>query len=63
MGIMNQDEADLKAIQALKQHDIDAVLTSDPAAVVSPWTDDFVVLPPDRIIRGRTANADIGTRG
>ena len=39
-------ENDPRAIKALNQHDVDAVLASDMDAVMSQWTDDFVVLPP-----------------
>jgi ketosteroid isomerase-like protein len=64
MAIMNQDEADLKAIQALNQHDIDAVMATDAAAITAQWSDDFVVLPPaGPIIRGRAANAEIVAKG
>ena len=51
-------EADLRAIEALNQHDVRAALASDAEAIVSQWTDDFVVLPPvGAIVRGRSANA------
>ena len=51
-------EADLRAIEALNQHDVRAALASDTEAIVSQWTDDFVVLPPvGAIVRGRSANA------
>jgi ketosteroid isomerase-like protein len=57
-------EADRRAIQALNQHDVEAVLASDNDAIVSQWTDDFVVIPPaGPIIRGRSANAAIVEQG
>ena len=48
---------DLRAIEALNQHDIDAVLSSDFDALISQWTDDFVLISPSSIVRGRSANA------
>jgi len=52
-------ESDLRAIKALNQHDVDAVLRSDMDAVMSQWTDDFVVIPPvGPIVRGRSANVE-----
>ena len=33
-------EEDLLAIEALNQHDVDAVLSSDVDALISQWTDD-----------------------
>ena len=51
-------EADLRAIEALNEHDVQAVLASDTNAIFSQWTDDFVVLPPvGPIMRGREAIA------
>jgi uncharacterized protein (TIGR02246 family) len=51
-------EADRRAIEALNQHDVKAALASDVEAIVSQWTDDFVVIPPaGPIVRGRSANA------
>jgi ketosteroid isomerase-like protein len=50
-------EADRRAIEALNQNDVKAVLASDTEAIVSQWTDDFVVIPPaGPIVRGRSAN-------
>jgi ketosteroid isomerase-like protein len=50
--------ADLQAIEALNRHDIAAALASDVDAVVSQWTDDFVLIPPaGPVVRGRAANA------
>ena len=42
---------------ALNQHDIDAVLSSDFDALISQWTEDFVVISPSAVVRGRSANA------
>ena len=50
-------EEDLRAIEALNQHDIDAVLSSDFDALISQWTDDFVLMSPSSVVRGRRANA------
>ena len=50
-------EEDLRAIEALNQHDVDAVLSSDVDALISQWTDDFVVITQGSIVRGRDANA------
>jgi uncharacterized protein (TIGR02246 family) len=47
---------DLRAIQALNQHDIQAVLSGDTRAITSQWTDDFVVLSSGPIVRGKDAN-------
>ena len=57
-------EADRRAIEALNQHDVRAALASDTDAIVSQWTDDFVVLPPaGPIVRGRSANAAAAEQG
>jgi ketosteroid isomerase-like protein len=57
-------EADRRAIEALNQHDVKAALASDVEAIVSQWTDDFVVIPPaGPIVRGRSANAALAERG
>jgi ketosteroid isomerase-like protein len=54
---LNRD-ADRIAIEALNRHDVNAVLTGDLEAIVSQWSDDFVVLPPSGPnVRGRAANA------
>ena len=47
---------DLRAIEALNQHDVDAVLAGDTLAITSQWTDDFVVLSSRATIRGKAAN-------
>lgn len=52
-----RSDADLQAIEALNRHDITAALASDVDAVVSQWTDDFVLIPPaGPVVRGRAAN-------
>jgi uncharacterized protein (TIGR02246 family) len=57
-------EEDLRAIEALTQHDVTAALTGDARALTSQWTDDFVVLPPSGpIVRGRAANAAMAEQG
>ena len=48
---------DVRAIQALNQHDVDAVLAGDTGAIASQWTDDFVVLSSGPTLRGRDAHA------
>src|SRR5262245_4936662 len=48
---------DLKAIKALNEHDVSAVLAGDVDALVSQWSDDFTVLPPTGdVVRGLAAN-------
>jgi uncharacterized protein (TIGR02246 family) len=49
-------EDDRRAIEALNQHDVNAVLSGDIRAITSQWTDDFVVLSSGPIIRGKAAN-------
>lgn len=52
-------ENDLHAIDALNQRDVQAALAGDTAAMMSQWTDDFVLLQPvGPILRGRSAIAD-----
>jgi uncharacterized protein (TIGR02246 family) len=52
-------ENDLRAIDALNQRDVQAALAGDTAAMMSQWTDDFVLLQPvGPILRGRSAIAD-----
>jgi uncharacterized protein (TIGR02246 family) len=59
----NADE-DRRAIEALNDHDVKATLASDVDAIVSQWTEDFVVLPPaGPIMRGRAANAAAAQQG
>lgn len=51
-------DADVAAIDALNHHDVTAALASDVDAVVSQWTDDFVlILPGAPFVRGKAANA------
>jgi uncharacterized protein (TIGR02246 family) len=53
-------ENDLRAIEAVNQRDVKAALASDTAAMMSQWTDDFVMLPPaGPIMRGRSAIAEV----
>src|ERR1700680_2165749 len=57
-------EEDLRAIEALTQHDVKAALTGDTRALTSQWTDDFVVLPSSGpIARGRAAKLAIAGQG
>src|ERR1700752_2569859 len=58
MQSQNNVEADLRSIEALNQHDVNATLRMDIDAIISQWTDDFVVLQAaGPITRGRSANA------
>ena len=41
----------------MRPHDVDAVLSSDFDALISQWTDDFVLISPGAVVRGRSANA------
>jgi len=51
-------ESDIRSIEALNQHDVNATLAMDTDAIISQWTDDFVVLhAAGPIIRGQSANA------
>ncbi len=52
-------EEDVRAIEALNQHDVDAVLSNDFDALISQWTDDFVLISASSIVRGRNANAAV----
>lgn len=57
-------ESDLRAIEALNQRHIAAVLANDMEAVMSEWSDDFSVLPPvGPIVHGRRANMAIVRNG
>src|SRR5918996_159217 len=57
-GSMPSLEADLRAIEALNQRDVQAALAGDADMMMSQWTDDFVVLPPvGPIMRGRAVIA------
>ena len=51
-------ESDIRSIEALNQHDVKATLAMDTDAIISQWTDDFVVLhAAGPILRGQSANA------
>ena len=64
MMVKTSIDNDLRAIEALNQHDVDAVLASDTGAIISKWTNDFVVLPAAApIVRGRSANAEMVRQG
>src|SRR3989442_3999942 len=53
-------QEDLQAIEALNRHDVEAVLSGDPAALIPQWTEDLVVLPSSgAILRGRAAYAAV----
>jgi uncharacterized protein (TIGR02246 family) len=53
-------EEDLRAIEALHQHDVEAVLSGDPMALIPQWTEDLVAIPPaGPILRGRAAYAAV----
>jgi ketosteroid isomerase-like protein len=52
---MTRDD-DLRAIEALNTHDVEAVLAGDMRAIASQWTDDFVALSSRATIRGKAAN-------
>ena len=49
-------EDDLRDIEALNRHDVEAALAGDTRAIASQWTDDFVVLSSGPILRGRDAH-------
>jgi ketosteroid isomerase-like protein len=52
-------EDDLRAIAALNDRDIEFALAGDPAAMMSQWTDDIVLLQAaGPIVRGRSTAAD-----
>jgi len=52
-------EADLHAIELINQRDVQFALANDAAAMMSQWTDDFVLLPAaGPIMRGRHAIAE-----
>jgi len=58
MAINSNPDADRLAIETLNQHDITATLACDLKAIVSQWTDDFVVIPgTGDVVRGRSVNA------
>jgi uncharacterized protein (TIGR02246 family) len=52
-------EADLRAIEAINQRDVQFALANDAAMMMSQWTDDIVLLPPvGPIQRGRSIIAE-----
>jgi uncharacterized protein (TIGR02246 family) len=52
-------ENDLRAIELINQRDVQFAMANDAAAMMSQWTDDFVMLPAvGPIMRGRRAIAD-----
>ena len=60
MSDVSSVEKDLRAIEAVNQRDVEAALASDTAAMMSQWTDDFVLLQPvGPILRGRSTIADV----
>ena len=57
-------EDDVRAIEALNQHDVKAALAGDVAAITSQWTADFVVLhSAGPVVRGYAANAAMAEQG
>jgi ketosteroid isomerase-like protein len=58
MQSQNKLEADIRSIEALNQHDLNAEMAGDTDAIISQWTDDFVLIQAGSpITRGRSANA------
>jgi ketosteroid isomerase-like protein len=56
-AVGHRSGADIQAIESLNRHDITAAPASDVDALVSQWTDDFVLIPPaGPVVRGRAAN-------
>jgi len=56
MSDVSSLEADLHAIELINQRDVQFALANDAAAMMSQWTDDFVLLPAaGPIMRGRHA--------
>ena len=59
MSDVSSLEADLQAIELINQRDVQFALANDAAAMMSQWTDDFVLLPAaGPIMRGRHAIAE-----
>ena len=53
-------ETDLRAIELINRRDVQFALANDAAAMMSQWTDDFVLLPAaGPIMRGRHAIAEV----
>jgi ketosteroid isomerase-like protein len=63
MSSVPANDDDVRAIEALNQQDVKAVMAGDIETIISQWTDDFIVLSAGSIVRGRTANAEIAERG
>jgi len=63
MSVLPVYDADRRAIEALNQQDVNAVIAGDVTTIVTQWTEDFVVLTAESIVRGRSANAAIAERG
>lgn len=52
-------QSEIRKIEQVNESDVEAVLRGDVGALMSQWTEDFVVLPPTgAIIRGRRANVE-----
>jgi uncharacterized protein (TIGR02246 family) len=59
MSNVSSLEADLHAIELVNQRDVQFALANDATAMMSQWTDDFVLLPAaGPIMRGRHAIAE-----
>jgi uncharacterized protein (TIGR02246 family) len=59
MSDVSSLENDLRAIEAINHRDVQFALANDAAAMMSQWTDDFVLLPSaGPIMRGRHAIAE-----
>jgi ketosteroid isomerase-like protein len=64
MQTQSNPKDDRRAIEALNQHDVKAAMASDIEAIMSQWSDDFVVLPPvGPIVRGLSANTAAAEQG
>jgi uncharacterized protein (TIGR02246 family) len=58
MSAVSSLEDDLRAIELINQRDVQFALANDAAAMMSQWTEDFVLLPAaGPIMRGRDAIA------
>ena len=59
MSDVSSLEDDLRAIELINQRDVRFAMANDAAAMMSQWTDDFVLLPAvGPIMRGRHAIAE-----
>jgi len=52
-------EDDVRAIESLNRHDVEAVLAGDISAITSQWTDDFVALSSAATLRGKAENVAV----